>query len=356
MRGGRVLVIVGLVLLVGAVAVGVILPRRQPPTPVPEVEEGTPLPELPTSMTEIVVAVQNIPRGMRITEDINAVALQSWPVDAVPEGAITDLEAAYGRTTRVGIVRGMPILENMLTEQPGDLEAMGSDAALQIPPGKVAYALPVARYSSVAWALQPGDHVDIVLSLLMVELDEEFQTILPNQMACISPPEGEGCVGGPMGRLEVLPNGWLVNVTASEDQRPRLVTQLTVQDAEVLHVGEWLVAEEPPAEEEQLEEEAQPAPPSRAEVEPLTLIVTRQDAMVLDYALAAGARINLLLRSAGDTGLVTTDSVTLQYIMDRFSIELPPKLPYGVTPPLIQLERIARSEAAGQYGGDGGGE
>ncbi|HEY66805.1 MAG: Flp pilus assembly protein CpaB [Chloroflexi bacterium] len=352
MRGGRILIIVGGILFVGALAVGLLLLRsrgvQQATTPVPE---GTPQPELPTGVTEIVVAVQNIPRGMRITEDINAVALQSWPADAVPEGAITDLEAVYGRVARVDIVREMPLLEDMLTEEAGDMGAVGSDAALRIPPGKVAYALPVARYSSVAWALRPGDHVDIILSLLMVDLDEETQTILPNNMACISPPEGEGCVSGPMGRLEVLPNGWLVNVTSSEGQRPRLVTQLTVQDAEVLYVGEWPMEERPPAEGEELPEEQQPTPPPRAEVEPLILIVTRQDAIVLDYALAAGARINLLLRSAGETGPVTTESVTLQYIMERFNIELPPKLPYGTTPPLMRLERIPKSEAAGQYGG-----
>jgi len=358
MRRGRIFIIIGIILVAGAAAVWLIFLRGGPPpsTSVPDVE-GTPQAELPSSMTEVVVAVQNIPRGMRITEDINAMALQSWPEDTVPEGAVTDLEAIYGRIARVDIVRGMPILEDMLTEETGDLGAVGSDPALHIPPDKVAYALPVARYSSIAWALRPGDHVDVILSLLLVDLDEEFQSILPNQMRCVSPSEEEGCQGGPEGRLEVLPNSWLVNMSASEGQRPRLVTQLTIQDAVVLHVGDWPVEEvQPPAGGEQPEEEGQPAPPPRAEVEPLTLIVTRQDAMVLDHALAAGARINLLLRPAGDTGLVTTDSVTLQYIMDRFSIELPPKLPYGVTPPLTQLERTARSEAAGQYGGGGGGE
>jgi len=364
MRGGRIFIIVGIVLFVGALAVGFIFLRRSQQTPEPpvtEVEGGTPQPEVPKGLTEIVVAVQNIPRGMRITEDINAVILRDWPEDAVPEGAITDLEAVYSRVARVDIVREMPILEDMLTEGTGDLGAIGSGPALRIPPGKVAYALPVARYSSVAWALQPGDHVDVMLSLLLVDLDEEFQSIVPNQMRCISPSEEEGCQSGPEGRLEVLSNGWLVSMSASESQRPRLVTQLTIQDAVVLHVGDWPaeVEEQPPVvEEEQMEgeEQPEPPPPPRAEVEPLTLVVTRQDAMVLDHALAAGARINLLLRPAGDTGLVTTDSVTLQYIMDRFRIELPPKLPYGVTPPLMRLERTARSEAAGQYGGGGGEE
>ena len=360
MRSGRIFIVIGIVLFVGALAAGfyfLVGPGRQQPEPVLEVEEGTPQPEVPKGLTEIVVAVQDIPRGMRITEDINAVILRNWPEDAVPEGAITDLEVVYDRVARVDIVREMPILDGMLAEETGDIGAIGSDPALRIPPGKVAYALPVARYSSVAWALRPGDHVDVILSLLLVDLDEEFQSVLPNEMRCGSPSEEEGCQGGPEGRLEVLPNGWLVNMSASEGQRPRLVTQLTVQDAVVLHVGDWPAEEHPPAEEEQPEEGMgeQPAAPPLPEVAPLTLIVTRQDAMVLDHALAAGARINLLLRAVGDEGLVTTDSVTLQYIMARFSIELPPKLPYGVTPPLMQLERIARSEAAGQYGGGGGG-
>ncbi|MDY6876862.1 MAG: Flp pilus assembly protein CpaB [Chloroflexota bacterium] len=359
MRSGRVFIIVGVVLFVGALAVGAFFlwSSRQEQTTVIGVEEGTPQPEMPKGITDIVVAVQNIPRGMRITEGINAVTLQGWPEDIVPEGAITDLDTVYGRVVRVDIVREMPILEDMLTEESGDIGAMGSGPALQIPPGKVAYALPVARYSSVAWALRPGDHVDVILSLLLVDVDEEFQSILPNEMRCVSPTEEEGCQNGPEGRLEVLANGWWVNMSASEGQRPRLVTQLTVQDAVVLHVGDWPAEERPPDEEEQPEEgmSEQPALPSLPEIAPLTLIVTRQDAMVLDHALAAGARINLLLRPAGDEGLVATDSVTLQYIMARFSIELPPKLPYGVTPPLMQLERIARSEAAGQYSGGGGG-
>jgi pilus assembly protein CpaB len=213
----------------------------------------------------------------------------------------------------------------------------------------VAYALPVARYSSVAWAIQPGDHVDVLISLLVVELDEEFQTALPNSSSCVQPTEEEGCQGGLIGRLEVLPNGWVVNLTPNEAQRPRLVTQLTVQDAIVLHVGDWPGEEDlPTPEEELLEEEGapQPTPAPRAQIEPVTLIVTPQDAMVLKYAEEVGASVDLVLRSAEDTGEITTEAVTLQYIFDRFDIELPPKLPYGVTPPLKSL----RSDTAGGAG------
>jgi Flp pilus assembly protein CpaB len=339
MRGGRILVIVGFILLVGAVAVAVIVWRNSQqaaPAPAP-VEEGAPVSEAlpPEEMREIVVAAQAIPRGTRITAENNAVKLAAVPETAVPEGALTDLEAAYGRIARVDVVKDTPITRGMLVE-----------AVLQIPAGKVAYALPVARYSSVAWAIQPGDHVDVLISVLVMELDEEFQTALPNNSACVQPTEEEGCRGGLIGRLEVLPNGWVVNLTPNEAQRPRLVTQLTVQDAIVLHVGDWPGEEElPTPEEELLEEEGapQPTPSPRASIEPATLIVTPQDAMVLKYAEEVGASIDLVLRSAEDTGEITTEAVTLQYIFDRFDIELPPKLPYGVTPPLQSL----RSGAVG---------
>lgn len=358
MRSGRTLVLIGLIVLLGAVAVGVILWRRgalqpspTPPAVGPEGEEAVPYTPL-EGMREIVVAAQSIPRGSRISGD--AIRTATWPETSVPEDTLTDLEDVLGRIARVDIVLDMPIMDSMLTDAPGDMGAVGSDAALQIPAGKVAYVLPVSRYSGVAWAIRPGDHVDVIVSLLLVELDEEFQTALPNNASCVQPPEGEGCQGGVMGRLEVLPNSWVVNLTPNGEQRPRLVTQLTVQDATVLNVGDWPGEDEaPPVEEEQPEEgEEQPVQPSRASVEPLTVIVTPQDAMVLKYAREVGASIDLVLRSPADTGQITTDSVTLQYLVDRFNIELPPKLPYGFTPPLHSLE----SGATVQVGGGGAGE
>ena len=360
MRSGRTLVLVGLVVLLGAVAVGVILWRRgalqatpEAPPVAPEGEEAVPYAP-PEGMREVVVAAQDVPRGSRVTSD--AVQTAQWPETSVPDGALADVESALGRIARVDIVRDMPILDGMLTDAPGDLSTMGSDAALQIPSGKVAYVLPVSRYSGVAWALRPGDHVDVIISLLVVDLDEEFQTPLPNNASCVQPPEGEGCQSGVLGRLEVLPNSWVVNLRPNGNQQPRLVTQLTVQDATVLRVGDWpSEVEAPPPEEEAqpTEEEEQPSPSSRAAVEPLTVIVTPQDAMVLKYAGEVGANIDLVLRSASDTGQITTDSVTLQYLFERFNIELPPKLPYGYTPPLNALQPGTTGEVAS---GGGGGE
>ena len=79
----------------------------------------------------------------------------------------------------------------------------------------------------------------------------------------------------------------------------------------------------------------------------MTLIVTPQDALVLKFSEESGASMDMVLRSAKDyyKGLVTTEAVTLQYMFDRFGIEVPPKLPYGVT-------SMYRAGAAGEVVSD----
>ena len=48
--------------------------------------------------------------------------------------------------------------------------------------------------------------------------------------------------------------------------------------------------------------------------------------------LTKGARLNLALRSAGDTKTDKTEAVTLQFLMDQYNIPFPSKLPYGLEP------------------------
>lgn len=339
MRNRR-LVLIGLIILVVGVAAALLLPNIIGGEP--DEGDGTPTPT-PMNMTQIVVSAQNIRRGQELTQD--AVILQEWPIDAVPLGALTALENAYDKIARQDIARGMPVTESVLA-YPGEEGTApsigpGSDASWMIPEGRVAYPIPVTRYTSVAWALKPGDHVDVLLSLSMVDMDEEFHTVLPNQVSCFSTGGEDGqptCPSGPMGRFEVLPNGALVNVLPSGEQIPRLVTQLTVQNAIVLRVGDWRTAqpEEGAAapevadggeeEEEQTAQETQPAQ------RPVTLAVSPQDAAVLEYAWLSNARVTLLLRRAGDEAATFTDPVTLQYVLDTYNIDVPSKLPYGLAP------------------------
>jgi len=364
MSGKRTLIIIGFVIVAAAVAVGGYYLLRntggQPePTPIPEGAEPVVPPSEEEGMKKVVVAAQNIPRGTRIIAGDNAVKIMGLPEESVPENVLTTEAEAHGRLARLDIPIDMPITDDMLTEKGEDVIKMGSDVALQIPSGRVGYALPVARWSSVAWAIEPGDHVDVLISLLIVDIDEEFQTILPNQGACMSTgeEEGGGCQSGVLGRIESLATGDLVNVVPSEgQQRPRMVAQLTVQDAIVLGVGDW--REEPPppqpeGEEAEVEGETTPTPPL-PKLDSLTLAVTPQDALVLKYAEEVGASMDLVLRSVDDAGdTIVTEQVTLDYLLERFNMAVPTKLPYGTTPPVRELRRGTAGELEGTSASEG---
>ena len=60
----------------------------------------------------------------------------------------------------------------------------------------------------------------------------------------------------------------------------------------------------------------------------IILIVTPQDAAVLKYVLENRFIVDLVLRSREDRDPHKTEQVTLEYIMARFGISPPAKLPY----------------------------
>jgi len=64
----------------------------------------------------------------------------------------------------------------------------------------------------------------------------------------------------------------------------------------------------------------------------ITLIVTPQDAITLNYLIYSGARLTMALRPAGDDTRVNTESVTLQYLLEQYNVSVPAKLPTGMQP------------------------
>jgi pilus assembly protein CpaB len=137
------------------------------------------------------------------------------------------------------------------------------------------------------------------------------------------------------------------HVPSEARQRPRLASQNLLQDVVVLHVGDFsLKDEEPPPVEEEVVPTEEP-PPSEQPVEDttpevgpdvITLIVTPQDAISLNYLIYSGAELTLALRSAEDDSRVETEAVTLQFLMEQYNISVPARLPNGMEPPVTSLE------------------
>lgn len=362
MRRGRVFILLALLLLVGAAGVFVVLggiggggEEQVPPTPTPIGE------------AEIVIAAQHIPRGSVIPPE--AVIVSPYPADYMVETMLDDPTRVVGRRARTDIARGVPITENMITEEAGDLLAVGSDAAFAIPAGFTGISIPMDRFSGVAYALRAGDQVDVLVSMLIVDLDEDFQSPTPNRSiflfnsngdllssfscATISVDEGEFVcqqaeAGSVVGKIEF-------DETSGEDfftipsgpARPRLVTQRLIANATVLGVGNFALAqeeeEEPVVVAEQPEGAGAPAaqqaaPVEEPAVEPpdiITLIVEPQDALALNWAMGAGVDMTLTLRSPNDPAAdLDTDSMTLQALIDNYNIAVPSKLPFGLEPVL----------------------
>ena len=316
-----------------------------------------PLPtaEAPVIKTvDIVVLTQNVSFGGSITDA--ALGFAPIPADRYVDGLyFKTKEQVKGRRARYQMQAGTILTTGMLSES-----AVGSYVSSQIPPGMVAISIPISQLTSVSYALQPGDHVSVLVALLLDELDPNFQTKLPNNTASVTAP-GTGATtdkgtapsvltltittgGGAQGRTELDPVlNKPVYVVGSESQRPRIVTQLLVSDAMVLGVGQFPLDGSPAGASTVATPTPQAAPggaqtpvPTKAPPPPpdqITLVVSPQDAVTLNYILLTkGAKLNLALRSAGDTVASKTEAVTLQFLMDQYNIPFPSKLPYGLEP------------------------
>ena len=84
----------------------------------------------------------------------------SFPVDLVPADAITSTASVVGTTARTAVFSGQILLQRQF------ISAQGSTgASINIPPGKVLVAFPSTDMLNATGAVQPGDHVDIMISL-----------------------------------------------------------------------------------------------------------------------------------------------------------------------------------------------
>lgn len=364
----RVFLIIAILIVLVAVVVVLVLPQlnnnqpqatqvaqgdtvveTQPPTEPPTTPLPTPTPII---FVDIVIAVQELPRGIVIPP--NAVAVRPWPQDAAPFNAVGNVDDVIGKRARTDIFREQPILSNMVVEDLTGVAHVGSDASAVLPNGLVAVALPIDRLTSVAYAPQDGDRVDLIISMLFVDIDEAFQTITPNTITLFKiTDEGITLLSPIAGRVDSTSLGPVI-VGPSERQRPRLVTQRTIQDALVVHVGNFppdgrFIGVPPtptpvPVEGEQ--DNGTPPPPTPTPPRPdiITLGVTPQEAVVLTWFIEAHVPVTLALRSAQDTSRTNTAEVTLDYIMGQYGITLPGKRPFTIEPAIRSIRQIIASQ------------
>ncbi len=324
----------------------------------------------PVSTTEVVVVTQRVERGDIITKD--KLELRPYQSDLVLPIMYKEISQVEGKMARFTLDPYTIVTSALVTDSP--ITEQGSDDALFISPGMVAVSIPITRLSSVSYAPQRGDHVNVIVTMLFVDLDPTWQTILPNWTGNVIGPAGGSVTEGgsptaremldtllaqpfrgssEQGRPETDP---LMNQTfyilPSEAQRPRLVSQTLIQNVVVLQMGNFLTPAEKAALEatapaptatpepgaQQGQQQAAPTPtPLPAPPDVITLIVSPQDAVTLNYLVYGGGQLTLVLRNPRDAETPTTEAVTLSYLLDQYSVPIPVKLPYGFQPAVTAL-------------------
>ncbi|MFQ5398244.1 MAG: hypothetical protein ACE5E7_01450 [Anaerolineae bacterium] len=329
---------------------------------------------LPPTM-EVVVSLQTVPRGWLFTEaELESLVTTDLRLtsEVDPNNVFTKVEDVIGLYARSDIFQGETLTKDALISDPTLIGIEDFGPSSLIPPGTIAAAVPMDRLSGVAYSLKDGDFVDILITFLFYQIDEEFQTYLRNAgifflEEAVAAAESQGSTDGsqtttdqttvpsvfviaPFGRFEDLPSGDVAHVGPSEFQRPVPVA-MVIQNAKVIQVGGWeppSAVQQPtptviaaPLEGETPAEGATPAAggpeaqvtptPNRPDV--LLLALAPQQQLLLKYALESQADIDFALRSANDGQLYTIENVDLNFILNRFNIEVPTNFSYSVDGP-----------------------
>lgn len=319
-------------------------------------EPGIPVPSPTPDFQDVVVARVRLPVGTMITEEMLRVEQRPASNIALQGGyTFTDTARIVNRIARVEIARGQEILTAMLTNVPTDVAEFGSDLSLFIPTGEVTIAFPINATSGLAFAMRPGDEVDMIMTLNTIEIDPEFRTALPNREFRVSE---QGLLSGQpflfestaQGRLEFIPElnqvALIIPGKSADEQKdgddaiiiPKSVTQLTIQQAKVMWVGTWtdprILELNAEAQEQAADASANllatptPIRPDYAAFSEtadthVILSLSAQDALALKWAREQGVSIDLALRSPGDQTVFTTVSVSLPQMIDQGALAIP---------------------------------
>lgn len=345
----------------------------------------------------VVVARVPIPLGTRLEVEYLETELRPINNIAVRGGYFFGSpEEVAGSIVKTDIAQGQEVLAPMLAISASDLPDIGSDLSLHIDNGRVSIAFPVDSLSAASYAMRPGDFVDVLMSFDLIELDLEFQTPLPNITRLVDADaleEGEFFLlpAISQGRLELIPEIDRVITTVPQgidnvqvasgeetiiSQIPRRTSQMTIQQAEVLWLGNWSHAgqsgwEGPNnyallvqlEELERLESEVEQLPTEDREalllnyglqaqtlrdqleiarnrltqIKPDLIILSLplQDALTMKWALEEpGIDIDLALRSQGDRAVFVTTAVSLPQLVEQAGLAIPEPFQFGLEPPI----------------------
>lgn len=256
--------------IVAGIVVFILLSNIRQGTP----QTGSILPggATPVPTRVVLVAATDIVPNSVITR--SQVVTATFPADLVPADAIKNISEVLGSTATSSVFSGQILLQRQFIAAAGR-----TGASVNIPPGKVLVAFPSTDMLNSTGAVQPGDRVDILLTI-------------------------------PISGTSRLDSGAPTGSQLAPGSRA-IVTQGTIQNIEVYTVGLWSPPGQQPANSNANNREG-------AGLKIITFIVDHQEALILKFIKDNGGTIDLVVRSAQDNQIAQTDPVTIDYLVDLY--------------------------------------
>ncbi len=273
---GIIIAVVGVGLIgLGILAINNVLKQSFAP-----VVQPTPVVE---ATTDIIITSHDLAIGTVLNRE--DVQIATVPVSLVPRDALLTIESALGKIAIVHLIQGEMVLQHHLA----DPTNVSHDIGYVIADDQVLMAFPSTDLISGLGVLQRGDTVDIFASMT----------------------------------FEVTPTSTTPGIgttAAQEETITRMFTFDAFQRVQISAIVADVVAEQgtttPGA--------AQPTPnPANAQVRAYLLALNTQDALVLKNMRDAGAIFDIVLRSPTSNELFDVSPVTVDYLVQRFELQIP---------------------------------
>ena len=250
---------------------------------------GQPAQEPADPDVQVVVASQNLVMGTPLTPEMLTMA--TWPQSQATNtyGSPNDV---VGLVVRRGISQG-----EALKIQDFQSGVTVPDLVRAIQPGLRAMAVPLSRVDSVGMLLQPGDWVDVVLTI--DDRDGLNPVSIPN-------PGASPGVAAPYVAIDEFVNNTTVKVVVQNIQILAALPDQPLTDAAA--------------------QGGSTAPSASVRPDVIAILAVQpQQVEIIRFAQVDG-RVSLVLRSPSDyaAGSISTSGITLRQLVDQ----------YGVLPPL----------------------
>lgn len=139
----------------------------------------------PSTFKPLVTVKTNIPA--RSVIEASQLVVKDVPTQGYPQGGYTSIQSVVGSVALLNLQAGDLVLSSML-ERPNSQNqskeiSSGGSTALTVPDGKRAVAIPIGLVSGVGYAVKPGDHVDILVTIDIKNSSAEAQAVTQTSLA-----------------------------------------------------------------------------------------------------------------------------------------------------------------------------